>query len=123
MVSDDKSKASCLNDYFASVSTRENISPFPVPTNYHLLMSNIEVTAFGVQNLLSNLDPKKSVGPDGISPRILQQSSEEIPPVLTFNFDKSLSADEIPDDWLLANIFPVHKKDQQIYLKTTGHYR
>ena len=44
-------------------------------------MSNIEVTAFGVQKLLRNLDPEKSVGPDEISPRILKESSKEIYPV------------------------------------------
>jgi len=49
--------------------TRENSSPYPVPTNYQLLMSNIEVTAFGVQKLLRILDPKKS---DEISPRIFK---------------------------------------------------
>jgi hypothetical protein len=110
IVSDDKSKATCLNDYFASVFTQENDSPFPKPTNYQSLMPNIEVTTFGVQKLLSNLDPKKSVGPDEISPRILKESSEEITPVLTFIFNQSLSTGEIPDDWLIANIFPLHKK-------------
>ena len=43
-------------------------------------MPNIEVTAFGVQKLLSNLDAKKSIGPDEISPRILKEASEEIAP-------------------------------------------
>jgi hypothetical protein len=73
-------------------------------------MSNIEVTAFGVQKLLRNLDPEKSVGPDEISPRILKESSKEIYPVLTSIFNQSLSTGEIPDDWLIANIFPRHKK-------------
>jgi len=76
-------------------------------------MSNIEVTAFGVQKLLRNLDSKKSVGPDKISYRILIETSEEISPVLTYIFNKSLSTGEIPDDWLIANIFPLHKKDQK----------
>jgi len=86
-------------------------------------MPNIEVTAFGVQKLLSNLDPKKSVGPDEISPRILKESSEEISPVLTSIFNQSLSTGEILDDWLIANIFPLHKKGQQFYLQTTGQCR
>jgi hypothetical protein len=81
-----------------------------VPTNHHLLILSIEVTAFGVQKLLSNLDLKKSVGPDVISPHILEESSEEMSPVSTSIFNQSLSTGEIHNDWLIANIFPLHEE-------------
>jgi hypothetical protein len=73
-------------------------------------MSDIEVTVQGVQKLLANLDPTKSMGPDDISPRVLKESSNELAPVLTYIFNQSLSSGELPDDWLLANIFALHKK-------------
>jgi hypothetical protein len=68
------------------------------------------------------IDVKKSTGPDELSPRILKESCDEIAPVLTFIFNQSFSAGAVPEDWLLANIFALHKKGQKIFLKTTAQY-
>ena len=58
----------------------------------------------------ASINTAKSVGPDGISPRILKEAANELTPVLTYLFNKSLSTGDVPDDWRLANIFPLHKK-------------
>jgi len=60
-------KVECLNKYFASVFTTENNLIPPLSAN-HPSMDNIQVTTPGVFKLLSNLDMKKSSGPDDISP-------------------------------------------------------
>src|SRR5208282_365093 len=73
-------------------------------------MSDIQVTVNGVLKLLAGIDVKKSTGPDELSPRVLKESREEIAPVLTFIFNQSLSAGAVPEDWLLVNIFALHKK-------------
>ena len=73
-------------------------------------MSDIGVTQPGVLKLLASLDPKKSTGPDQLSPRILKEVSSEVTPVLTYIFNHSLSTGIVPVDWRLANIFPLHKK-------------
>ena len=72
----------------------------------------------GIQNLLSNLDPNKAHGPDGISPYILKSCSAEIAPILEVIFKQSLNTGELQSDWLTANIFPVFKKGNRIKLQT-----
>jgi hypothetical protein len=52
----------------------------------------------------------KSTGPDELSPRVLKEVSNEIAPTLTFIFNQSLLHGELPEDWLVANIFALHKK-------------
>jgi len=71
---------------------------------------DIQVTTPGVLKLLSQLDVRKSIGPDGISPWILKETSHEVAPILTFIFNQSLSSGVVPQDWRLANIFALHKK-------------
>jgi len=83
-------------------------------------MPPITVTASGVYKLLSSINTAKSVGPDGISPCILNEAANELTPVLTYLFSKSLSTGEVPDDWRLANIFPLHKKGPK---DSTENYR
>jgi hypothetical protein len=56
-------------------------------------MDNIQVTSPGVFKLLSNLDIKKSSGPDDISPPgVLKECASELAPVLTYTYSISLSS-------------------------------
>jgi len=65
--SDSLYKADILNNYFSSDFTKDNqssppnISSEPVP-----FISQITVEVDGIYNLLTNLDPHKAAGPDGI---------------------------------------------------------
>jgi len=110
IISDDKAKAACLNNYFASVFTIENTSNIPKLNASHPIMPDIEVTVQGVCKLLANIDAKKSTGPDELPPRVLKEVCNEISPVLTFIFNQSIKSGIVPDDWLVANIFALHKK-------------
>jgi len=57
-VTDGFSKANTLNNQFASVFTREDISTIPsVSCPLYPDMDNIEIEVNGVANLLTNLDP------------------------------------------------------------------
>ena len=56
------------------------------------------------------LDSTKATGPDEIPSRLLKDTLWEIAPSLTQIFNKSLCLGEIPDEWKLANIIPIHKK-------------
>ena len=60
--------------------------------------------------MLSEIDVSKATGPDQLSPRILKELSNEITPILTFIFNQSLLQSVLPDDWLVSNIFALHKK-------------
>jgi len=87
----DADKAHCLNNYFASTFTVENQDPFQAKSNVSSVMPDILVTEPGVLKLLTSLDPKKSMGPDNLSPVILKEASNKIAGILTFIFNQSLS--------------------------------
>ena len=73
-------------------------------------MNNIHVGVEGVHKLLCDLDPHKAPGPDAIPARTLKLAAEELAPVLTLIFQKSLDTGEIPLLWRQANITPIFKK-------------
>ena len=78
------------------------------------LLPNISITTAGVKNLLTNLDPTKASGPDGISPRIdlLKELADEVAPILAIIFRTSLSRStgHVPEDWRTAFVTPIFKK-------------
>ncbi|KAJ7400015.1 RNA-directed DNA polymerase from mobile element jockey [Pitangus sulphuratus] len=72
-----------------------------------------------VWDLLLQLDPYKSMGPDGIHHRILQELADVIAKPLSI-FEWSWESGEIPADWNLVNIAPVFKKGKQEEQETRG---
>ena len=58
---------------------------------------------------------KKNIntGPDGICPRVLREARAETAWVLTETFASSLSTGEVPEDWRMANVVPLFKKDNK----------
>ena len=73
-------------------------------------MPNITITQSGIHKLLTTLNEHKASGPDCISPYILKHCADEITPILYVIISHSLSTSLLPNDWLKANICPVHKK-------------
>ncbi|KFV69127.1 RNA-directed DNA polymerase from mobile element jockey, partial [Dryobates pubescens] len=73
-----------------------------------------------VRDLLSCLDPHKSMGPDGIHPRVLRMLADELAKPLSILFQQSWLTGAVPDDWKLAKVMPIHKKGQ---LDEPGNYR
>ena len=78
-ISDSKSKATVLNNYFKSVFTNEDLSHIPsmdgsgspLPS-----IPNVTFTVPGIQHQLSTLDANKASGPDHISPYICDRICE-----------------------------------------------
>jgi Reverse transcriptase (RNA-dependent DNA polymerase) len=56
------------------------------------------------------LDPKKSLSPEDISPRVLKETCIESADVLTYIFNQSLTSGIASADWPVANIFDLHRK-------------
>ncbi|CAB4037986.1 Hypothetical predicted protein, partial [Paramuricea clavata] len=75
--------------------------------------SDLQLTIEEVARTLLALDTTKATGPEGIPSRLLKETAWQIAPSLTKIFNKSLSCGEIPDEWKLANIVPVHKKGEK----------
>jgi len=60
--------------------------------------------------LLSALDVRKSVGPDGISARFLKEVALVVAEPLSKLFiNRSLQSGVFPDEWKRCNVTPVHK--------------
>ncbi|GAB0188723.1 mitochondrial enolase superfamily member 1 [Grus japonensis] len=73
-----------------------------------------------VSNLLHHLDTHKSMGPDGIHPRVLRELAEVLTKPLSTIYQQSWLTGEIPVDWRLANMTPIYKKGQK---EDPGNYR
>ena len=72
-------KAELFNDYFCSVFTSSrqdnSLTLQSYPTRVNMQISEITLSFNEVRDCLSNLDPSKATGPDGITARILLKSA------------------------------------------------
>ena len=66
-----------------------------------------------MKRLLQKTNPQKASGPDMIPARLLKECAEDLAPILTIIFSKSLQTGIVPDDWKTANVSAVFKKGQR----------
>ena len=100
-----------LNEYFHSVFTTENLGLVPdMDPSPHESIPDIDITAHGVYNLLSNLKIHKSSGPNDVNAHFLKATATEITPVLTHLFQQSLLDGVLPLIWKRAHVCPIFKK-------------
>lgn len=113
--------ASSLNEHFRSVFTLDN-GQLPNYTADQTLpeISDITLTEEGIFNLLLNIDPKKSVGPDLIPNAFLVRYSEWVAKYLLILFQNSLEKGVVPKEWKVAKIIPVFKSGDK---KNVSNYR
>ena len=78
-------------------------------------MPDITLTTQGVLNLLRGIDVNKAVGPDNLSPRVLNDLSETLAEAITTIYQKSLEEETVPNDWLNARVVPMYKKKGERY--------
>jgi len=73
-----------------------------------------------VNNLLCHLDTYKSMGLDGIHPRVLRELAEELAKTLSIIYQQSWLTGEVPDDWRISKVTPIYKQGQK---EDPGNYR
>ncbi|KGL81578.1 hypothetical protein N309_03232, partial [Tinamus guttatus] len=73
-----------------------------------------------VREHLRNLDTHKSMGPDGMHPRVLRKVAEVIAKLLSVIFERSWRMGEVPEDWKKASVTPVFEKGKK---EDPGNYR
>ncbi len=73
-------------------------------------MGQLVVTPEVVASKINNLKENKSPGIDGISPKILNETVEQISTPLAHVFKMSLQEGIVPLEWKEANIIPLLKK-------------
>ena len=107
----DLEKADILNTAFASTFTIEDTRNIPNIENETLkLMEEFAINENVVETELKLLKANKAPGPDKIYARILKELGNEIVPILTKLFNKSLNEGIVPDAWKTANVIPIYKK-------------
>ena len=72
-------------------------------------LENIEFNTQDIHNIVKALDPHKSCGPDNIHIKLIKEGINSLALPLYLLFRKSLDTGEIPVDWKLANVTPIHK--------------
>ena len=73
-------------------------------------LGQLVVTPEVVASKINNMKENKSPGVDGISPKILKETVEQISTPLAHEFNMSLQEGIVPLEWKEANIIPLFKK-------------
>lgn len=105
--------AEASNKFFSSVFLRE-------PTQEDdahcvgLKLPDLVISEEGIFSSLLNLDPKKSAGPDDVPNAFLNRFTEWSAKYLFIIFNASLNEGDLPNDWKVAKVVPVHKKGDKL---------
>ncbi|KAK4824856.1 hypothetical protein QYF61_020229 [Mycteria americana] len=73
-----------------------------------------------VRDQLYQLNIHKSMGPDGIHPRVLKELGDVMAGTLLIIYQRSWESGEVPADWKLPNVIPIYKKGMR---EDPGNYR
>lgn len=124
LCTDDDGKCRILNECFHAVFTMEppdDPPPFADRTRNVLdLEADSLYDTMDVFERLEKLDPKKSVGPDGVHPRVLKSCAHELSYPLATIFRRSHVEGRAPKLFKQANITPIFKKGCRA---TASNYR
>jgi len=73
-----------------------------------------------VSDLLHHLDTHKSMGPDGIHPRVLKELVDVLAKPISIIYQQFWLTGEVQVAWKLANVTPIYKK---VWKENPGNYR
>ena len=110
-----KEKAVLSNNFFvAQCQPLRNTSVLP---NFHFLtpakLATCEITTESILNILTGLNANKAHGPDDISVKMIKLCPNALCAPLNLIFNNILATGIYPDQWKMANVTPIHKKDNK----------
>ena len=97
-----------LNSFYARYETgpTEAATPLHPPA-----LSSLILTEHEVRRTLKAVNPRKAVGPDGVSGRVLRDCADQLAGIFTKIYNQSLSQAIVPSCLKTSTIIPVPKKN------------
>jgi len=124
LVTEDTEEAKLLNAFFASVFSAkagpQESQSLEVGEEAYREDDFPLVEEDCVRDHLSNLDAHKSMGPDGMHPRVLRELADIVAEPPSIIFERSWRTGEVPEDWRKVHITPIFKKGKK---EDPGNYR
>ena len=112
-------KCKIFNEFFEkhckTIPTSSTLPELIKTTN--LSLKNVNFTESDILKHLRKLNSKKAHGHDLIPVRILKMFDKSITKPLFMIYKNCLKHNYFPDQWKMANIVPVHKKNEQNLVK------
>jgi len=115
IVNKDEENAEILNAFFASVFNSQtgysqDSQPPVLEGRVGARNKSPVIQEAAVNDLPCHLDTHKSMGPDGIHPKVLKELVEELAKPLSIIYQQSWLTGEVPDDGRIASMTPIYKK-------------
>ena len=108
-------KSQCFNKFSLS-HCKTNANNSALPAFSYLTdsrLGNIQITDNELKSIIISLNPNKTHGCDSVSIQMLQLCAEFIPFPLSIIFRNIVNTGIFPDQWKLANVTPIHKKNDR----------
>jgi Reverse transcriptase (RNA-dependent DNA polymerase) len=112
VVADKKRMAEILNSYFSSVFTIECDGDVPAANaeNCRTQLLDIQIKEQAASKKIGGLKAASAPAPDGIGSLLLKTLKDLVTVPLTVIIRKSVSTDDVSEDWRQANVTPIYKK-------------
>ena len=105
-------KADIFNNYFYKQFSEPSL--YNIDIDFTNDSSNdIDLSAARVKSVLDNLETNKAQGPDAINGVVLKNCSKSLSYPLHKLFNLAYNTGYLPSEWKLANVVPIHKKDDK----------
>ena len=120
MATSDYDKVSLFNQYFHSVFTISPPNQVPIAftqTPPPINLSDIPFSATDIFNALTALDTSKTMGIDGTGPKVLKSCALARHEPLFHLFSLTLSEHNLPANWHVNLITPIHKSGDKTSVK------